>query len=371
MSKTSLIILLIVLSVLLLFLFALNIIKKLQMEHRTKQAVEYKKIIGSWIEKFIDAPETEFEKELDKFVDDAFMKSDAYRDTVDEYLTDHLEQHDRKNEERLITIARRLCFHSDCIAYIKNRNPKISAMGSHRAGLYNFTEAIEDMLKSLDILSSENQFEVLVAFARIGLAEPMLQAFEKIKKSVIINERAAIEILTIFRNGDEKRKLFRTMISGDTDYLVTLFLKAVDSVMAELLVYDIVQVLFSGNKEVRAAAVKSLATLGSEAPESVLIMAMEDDHWEIRALAAKALGPIPTPSASQTLYNALFDRQWWVRQNAANALIKHPDYETYFRRAVESGDKYSLDSIIAALQKSNNPELLEFFVNYRNSKEDK
>jgi hypothetical protein len=193
----------------------------------------------------------------------------------------------------------------------------------------------------------------------------MLKAFDKIKKSVIINERAAVEILTIFPTGDEKRKLFRTIISGNVDYLTTLFLRSVDRRMAELLMYDIVGILFSGSKEVRVAAMKALASFGNFTPETVVLMAMEDSEWEVRAVAAKSMGYVKSKKTSEALYKALFDRQWWVRQNAANALAHHDEYEGYFIRAAESGDKFALDSIINALEGRTNKILLDYCVNRR------
>ena len=360
-----LIIILFILIGLFLFLFLFNIAKKLYMQYKAGKTAENMESIKPRIELLLDMPEAEFTKELEKFAADARKNTRGYRNVVEDYIMDTLEQPDGIKKERLIAAARRLNFSSGCIPDIRNRNPKISAMGSRRAGLYNLTEAIEDMLNCLDVISSQNQFEILVAFARIGKADPMLRAFEKIKNSVVINERAVMEILALFPNGDEKRKLFRTVVSGDCDYLTTLFLRAVDRQMAELLVYDMVQILFTGSKEVRTAAVKGLATFGAAAPESVLLLAMEDTEWEVRAMAAKALEFITIPEAGEALYKALFDRQWWVRQNAANALVKHPGYGEYFKRAVESGDKYSLDSIIATLEKGYNPDLLDYFKNYK------
>jgi len=341
-----------------LFILIFTVTRKLQTVYSAEHTHEEKEAIKSSIEKFLPGTEREFNEGLEEFVRHAPGMTGKYRTVSDEYLLNALELPGAENRERLIAIARRLDFPSECRTQIKNRNPRISALGARRAGLYKLAELENDMVAALDVLSSENQFEILMALARIGGAEAMGRAFEKIKSNVIINERAVIEILSEFPRGEEKLNLFRNMIHRDMDYLTALFLKAADPRMTKILMDDIIKLLHNDNKEIRAAAVRSLATLGADAPADELVRAMEDSDWEIRALAAKALYPILTPEAGNALYKALFDQQWWVRQNAANSLVKHPGYEVLFILAAESGDEYTRDSIISALENGGGSPLL-------------
>jgi HEAT repeat protein len=128
--------------------------------------------------------------------------------------------------------------------------------------------------------------------------------------------------------------------------------------MALALGGEITGVLSEGAKEIRAAAVRSLGTLGPDAPAADLVKALDDPYWEVRAIAAKALGPVMTAESDMALYKALFDQQWWVRQNAAGSLLSHPNYESLFVLAAESGDEYTRDSIISALEDGSNPVFL-------------
>jgi HEAT repeat protein len=219
-------------------------------------------------------------------------------------------------------------------------------------------ESINDMIASLDILSSENQFEILMGLARIRDADAIIRAFNKISMNVVVNERAVIEILSSIPNSKDKSRIFQTMLHGDVPYITALFLKALDSEMAKKLEKDVIDALEKGNKDVRIAAIKGLSSIGDDAPVDVFINAIKDEDWEVRSLAVKALGNIITPVASRALYNALFDSEWWVRQNAANALVNHPDYEPLFILAAESNDKYSLDSIISVLENGGDLKLL-------------
>jgi len=340
------------------FLLGFNIYRKLMIINREKKTTSDRKIIFQKIEKFIDGSELVFKKGLDEFVKDAVTRSKTYRDVVDEYLMYILGILDIANRDRYIQIAWRLNFSSDCLEQIRNKKPEISALGCRRAGLYKYREAIEDMINALEIISSENQFEILLALARMGEANALQRAFIKIKDSILVNERAVIQILASFPKGEAKLKLFRNMINCGTDYITALFLKALGIDMAAPLTDDIIAALHKGNKDVRAAAVRSLAVLGKNAPAYELIKAMEDHEWEVRSLAAKALEVIIKPNASLALYKALFDQQWWVRQNAAQSLTNHPGYESLFILAAESGDEYTKDSIFFILEKIGNPVLL-------------
>lgn len=359
MSNLALTILLSLLFGTFVFLLGFNIALKLWVGIRGRLNQENKKNIISGIQKFINSGDAEFKTRLEEFSREIKGKGKTHLALLDEYLLSLLDQPEVSGRDRIIEIARKMDFISVCMAQIKDRHPQISALASRRAGLYRFSEATDEMIGVLDIMTSENQFEILMAIARIGDGDAMWRAFEKIKKSILINERSVIEILNSFSNAEEKEKLFRAMYHGDTEYVTALFLKATDRTIAKKLTEDIREVLRKGNKEVRIAAVRALGSLGVDAPADDLIHALQDSDWEIRAMAAKALGSVTIDSASNALYAALFDKIWWVRQNSATALMKHPGYDSLFILAAESGDKYTIDSIIYALDNGDNYILLK------------
>ena len=340
------------------FLIIFNIAIRLLVSWRDKKTAEYRKIIISKIESFIDGSDIEFKNGVDKFVRDLAERDKSYRDVVDDYLMYILEIPGINYRERYITIGWRLDFTSDCMEQIKNQNPEIAALGFRRAGLYSFKKAAEHMMAALDVFSSENQFEILLGLARMGEADLIQQAFEKIKDNILVNERAVIQILSSFPKGDHKLRLFRNMLRCGTDYIAAIFLKAMGSEMAVPLTEEIISALYNGNKYVRTAAVRGLSVLEKHAPLNELIMAMDDHDWEVRCMAAKALGSVFKKNATLALFRGLHDQQWWVRQNCAQSMINHPGYEPLFILTAESGDEYAKDSIIYVLEKSGNPVLL-------------
>ena len=347
------------------FFIFLNIAIKLQRIVQTKRTNDKMKVIKKTVAALLSCPENEFTESLGNFTRIIWKKGRSYMFLVDQYLQSILENPEQENRQRLITIANLLGFASECTNQIKSRNSRISAMGARRAGLYHCEEVAEHMVAALDFLSSENQFEILMGLARLGKAEPMIQAFEKIKNSIIINERAVIEILLSFPSGTEKAALFKFMLGHQTTYLAALCLKAIDRETATDLMDEIIKILRNGDKENRAAAVKALAALNKDAPVKELIMALEDPVWEIRALAAKALGHTDVYEASLALFHALKDKQWWVRQNSAMALSNHSGYEKFFLlAAAKSGDKYAVNSIISTLQTIGNTVLIDYIKDF-------
>ena len=344
-------------SVSLLALMA-GVAKKLVRGRNERKIPRELDLVGEKVERIIPLPPGEFEAALEGYALDAAYIKHGRLAALDEYLLGVMEQPPEAYADRYVAIARRMGFYGSALAQIRSRNPLISSLGSRRAGLYRFEEAAEDMVAALDAFSSENQFDILMGLARMGNAGAMRQAFQKIKNSVFINERSIIEILSVFPAGAEKTALFRDMILGDTGYITSLFLKAADREMAASLPEEITAALGNGNKELRAAAIRCLSTMGEGAPVGVLVNAMQDKSWEIRALAAKALGSITEKESSMALFAALSDQQWWVRQNAAMSLMRHPGYEKLFILIAESGDEYSRDSIIYALENGGSPILL-------------
>ena len=362
MSGTALTWLLITLSFFIVFLMGIYFLRRLFFASLEKITAKDRKEISEKIEVAINESIPEYrDGYIDDFVQTALGKNKKYHALVDAYLLGALERSPSdENRRNLVSIAAQMGFVADCIAQIKSRNFRVSVTGCRRAGLYRFLETADDLITALEILTSENQHAILLAIARIGDAETMRLAFDTIRENILINERAVARILSSFIDGAEKIKLFRTMIHSSTDYIAVLFLKAADGKMAAELMNDIIDLLHTGDKEIRTAAVRCLAGIGEGGPEDVLIGALEDNDWEVRALAAKALGEIKTTESSLALFKALSDRQWWVRQNAAKSLTSHPGCETMFMLAAESGDEYAKDSILSVLEDGASPFLQRY-----------
>lgn len=72
--------------------------------------------------------------------------------------------------------------------------------------------------------------------------------------------------------------------------------------------------------EIRAQAIRSLATLNHPDAKATIMAALEDPSWVVRAQAAQAVADIGLPAAIARLESMLDDDEWWVRYRAAEAL---------------------------------------------------
>ncbi|MCL2320330.1 MAG: HEAT repeat domain-containing protein, partial [Treponema sp.] len=284
------------------------------------------------------------------------LKGKASLQTLEDMLLEILEYGDGQKKVRACTIAKYFSFPEKSLVMIKERLTGNIATGCRKAGLYRYEDAVGDILKALHIFSSEVQLQALMALARIGDAAAMVQAFDKIHRLILINERAVYEVLNTF-TGD-RYELYKRMIHHQSDYLIHLFLKAIDEDIASRLIDDIIAVTKNGGMELLLTQLVAIGKSGDHKKIPLLVKALQDKNWEIRAMAAKTLGVLTGPEAIKPLVAAARDGEWWVRQNAVTSILAYPDCDKILAVIAKSGDKYAFDSMLYAIGKADRPELL-------------
>ena len=340
------------------FLFISVVYIKLMQARREKERIADTKKIKPVLHKLITAENVKFFKNnghsVMKLTEKLHAKSSMQ--TLEDILLENLEDSDNRTKARVRTVAYQFGFPEKCLSMIRDRLTGNISIGCRKAGLYQFEDAIPDLLKTLDILSSDTQYQALMALARIGDSTAMLQAFNKIHRLVFVNERTINEMLNTF-SGD-RHKLFSEMIYHQSDYLARLSMKAIDGETANTLIKDIISIYQNGDKETRLACITAIGKTGMSGKNTLLIRAMSDKEWELRAMSAKMLGILKDPSALKPLAKAARDREWWVRQNAVNSILAYPNSGEILLSIAKTGDSYAYDSILYALDKANQTELL-------------
>ena len=276
--------------------------------------------------------------------------------TLEDLLLNILENKTGETKIRALAIAYHFGFPEACLSMIRDRLTANIAIGCRKAGFYQADQAVPDILKVLDIISGDVQFQALMALAHIGNTAAMIQALNKIYRLILVNERAFSEILDTF-SGD-RYELYKNMIHHESDYLVRLCLKGIDRDSAGLLIDDIVSVYRRDSKETRLAGIIAIGRSEKSGKIFLLIDAMKDKEWEIRAMAAKTLGSLTDPDALLPLAKAARDREWWVRQNAVTSILAYPNHEEVLISIAQTGDNYAYDSMLCTLAKANKQELL-------------
>ncbi|MCL2833667.1 MAG: HEAT repeat domain-containing protein [Treponema sp.] len=355
-------VLLIVLAVLIivcLLLFSSVVVINLTQTYRGKKRSQYTEKIKPGFNKFFKLDGADFEKEQSGILENLaeITKEKLAQKTLEDLLLDILEEADSKTRTRALMLADYFRFPQKCLSQISDRLRSNAVVGCRKAGLYKNTNAIPLILKTLDILSSDTQYEALMALSRIGDVSALTQAFDKIHRLIFVNERAINEIINTFSGSG--RELYRKMIHHDSDYLVRLFLKSADGEIANMLIDDIVLIAKYGNKETRLAGIIAIGRSGSRKQIPILINAMNDNEWEVRAMAAKTLGVLTSRNAVKALAKAARDREWWVRQNAVTSILAYPDCYEILASIISTGDRYAYDSMQYTIEQTNETGLLK------------
>lgn len=347
-----------ILTTILAGLYVFAIFTKMSQNRRLKAEQIYRRAITADLDRLLMAPDADYNELFQAFVTDSLnnIKKKACRVMFDKVLLEYLEESGSERRQKLLALADALGYPALCMPQIKSRSSRNIASGCRKAGLYQYKEAIPHMLEALSILSGDTQFQILMGLSRLGDVEAMCQAFNAISRHTIVNERTVCEILEAF-SGD-KYALYKLMIHCEEEYIAALFLKSLESDLAADLAGDIVDILNSGGKEVRIAAIKAIGKIKEIAPAYHLRKALRDDEWEVRAIAAKALGQLIDPDAGEALAAALHDPEWWVRQNAAASLLSYPACEELFASVMRTKDAYAWDSIVYALESAKRQDIL-------------
>ncbi|GCE11245.1 HEAT repeat domain-containing protein [Tengunoibacter tsumagoiensis] len=134
------------------------------------------------------------------------------------------------------------------------------------------------------------------------------------------HERVEIELLPIIETPD------LLYVPPDTGTMPPGLLKRLQSRRftqpQELTEEALVASLASSDWQERSAAIQQLGKLGEQAPISVLVRALQDDHESVRAMAARTLGKLPDQAPLGQLLQTLHDEHWKVRAATAQVLGK-------------------------------------------------
>lgn len=102
--------------------------------------------------------------------------------------------------------------------------------------------------------------------------------------------------------------------------------------------------------DVRAEAMRALATIGHPGAAPTVLTGLTDESWVVRAQAAICAGTIGLVEAVPALVSLLADGEWWVRFRAARALaqIGGDGLRTLERLAAEPGPASEIAATVLA-----------------------
>ena len=227
-----------------------------------------------------------------------------------------------------------------------------------QARAYLYKPAIPYLINELYDTTMNMQYDILVALSYFNDPEIIIQGFEIIQKSVLVNQRTVCQVIK--RMHPENRKiLFDGILDLGSEYLSSIFLKCIDRDSALYVIDKIIPLCGEGHmKELRIAAIKAISTTEDKTLIPELIQALQDSEWELRAVAASGLEMMPDERALQALITAICDSEWWVRQNAALALLAYPSPEIIMMQVLKTKDIYAIESLKYVAEQKNMSNIL-------------
>ena len=352
--------LIISLFVILVGTFIFTIISKLVYDRQNVWYEREKRKLRAEIEELVPLiAKDEFPEELKIFVkkNRRVKTKRRYFELMEEILFDLIENDDKK-AYGAYTIASELKFPSESVKNLKKRSKSSVIRGCMQARAYLYKPAIPYLMNHLYDTTLNMQYDILVALAYFNDPEIIIQAFEIIQKSVLVNQRTTCQVLK--RTHPENRKvLLDGILDLDSEYLSSLFLKCIDRDTTLSVINKIIP-LFGEEymKELRIAAIKAISTIKDKTLIPELIQALQDSQWELRAVAANGLEMIPDERALQALLTAVCDPEWWVRQNAAMALLAFPSPEINMMQVLKTKDLNAIDNLKNAAEQKNMSNIL-------------
>ena len=340
--------------------FIYTIISKLIYDRQSVWYDREKLRLGAELQELVPLITTdEFPEEVKLFIkkNKRVKLKRRFYELMEEILFDMIENNENCAYGARI-IASELKFPPESVKNLKKGRKSTILRGCMQARAYLYKPAIPYLINQLYDTSVNMQYDILMALSYFNDPEIIVQAFEIIQKSVLVNQRTVCQIIK--RTRPENREvLFEGILELSSEDLSSQFLKCIDR-DAAVKVIDKIIPLFSEDhiKELRIAAIKAIAATNDKTLIPELIKALQDSQWELRAVAANGLEMMPDESALQALMTAVCDSEWWVRQNAAMALLAYPSPENNMIEVLKTKDFDAIENLTNAAEQKNMSTIL-------------
>lgn len=237
------------------------------------------------------------------------------------------------------------------IEELKSKDHFKRALAAKDLGELRIRKSAPTLLRTLNKESSDIQYHILMALAKIGDEGAFIAGFNKIgRRKLRLSERSLTEVIDSYEG--DKRTLYKEMIESSNVYLSTLFIKSAGNYMDIALSDLISKYLKDEYKDRRIAAIKAIGQSGDIRFINQIVEKLKDEEWEVRAAAAKSIGRIGGYENLDSLVDALGDREWWVRFNAARSILEIPQGTNKLAKVMEGQDRFAKDILISAMEDS-------------------
>ena len=200
--------------------------------------------------------------------------------------------------------VRRRLLATECLGYVKNEAtseallnvledevPAVRLSAARSLAAHGMVEAIEPILRALDLPSELNELREVEAIFDFGPS-------------------AAPVLLTVLDNPEGEH----------SNNVIIVAARVLGMLKATGAVQPLIKLLKSPSVSVRINSAHALGEIGNPEAIAPLVELANDPEWEVRNKVVKAIGQLHADEEIPTLSNALEDPSWWVRFSAAQAL---------------------------------------------------
>ena len=237
-----------------------------------------------------------------------------------------------------------------------SRNNNIIATNGRKLGIYRYKESSDLLLEKLDILSTDIQYQVLMAFARMGAAEAFAQGLQKVFDHLMLNDRTLITIIKSYRG--DRRLLFDVIMKQSNKILKFTYLNALEPKEVQDHVQEILPYIKDEFMDLRLAAITSIGSILDRQYIDSLLRGFEDDSLVVRVRTALVFGNLICQEAVPGLIDVACGEHWWARQTAINSILAYPNAEEILTQVVLRHDSYAYSNVVYALERDDREDIL-------------
>ena len=242
-----------------------------------------------------------------------------------------------ETQENLIKILRKFDAQDDYLQELQNGDESARAQAAENLASFDQDDVKKALAAALNDLSPSVRFSAAYSLERLGVSFDLLSFLENFIRDGAKRPRAMRDFLRKVSSKQASAMMALTRHSNED--IVVLAVDALSQSNDLSIISNISNIAEQHpSKEVRAAAMRTLAALGHPSAQSAVLRALKDPCWEVRAQAAIAAGRIGLVKTSERLSELLSDGQWWVRFRAAESLYTlGPEGIKLIERAADKG----------------------------------
>lgn len=332
----------------------------------TKKEKTYKKEVIPFIDKIMQDLENRYPDEDKILKIRTIIKNRIKRKLIIERIIVYTELYNGNIRNSMT----RLCEETGIVDYeLKNlkKGDKFNiALSCKNLGEFRSKRALSELVKIVDKNFVDIRYHSLMSISKIGDANSLVYAFNKLSNNLLLSDRSLTEIVDSFEG--DKAQLYKSMINSDDVFLSTIFIKSAGNYMDIDLNFQISKYIDDEDKNRRIAAIKAIGQNGDVRFLDKLIDKLKDEEWEVRSTTSKSLGRLGDSKALPKLVESLSDSQWWVRYNSARSIFQIPRGIEIIETVIKGEDKFAKDILIASLEDSG---VINDIYLYENSQDEK